>query len=159
MGYLCCMKKRILLLLVLAFTLVSPCSLVAQDGKDKALESLGMLSGLAVYNTYVAIGAIGDGYESEAYDGETVVALMDEQKAVLTTIINDYDELLASGFITAEDDKAFVADTKEICSILKTMADHLSAYTRDKSETNSTAFQSARESAWNKIAVLLDIEQ
>jgi hypothetical protein len=50
------MKKLFILLAFCAgFTTLNPASLVAQTGKTEALESIGAISGVMLYNTYVSI--------------------------------------------------------------------------------------------------------
>lgn len=154
------MKKIIALLILAAGSLaLMPAKTHAQTGKNEALESLGAISGMLVYNTYVGIGAIADGFSTDAYDAETVKSLMEEQQSAMTSIMESLDKLATSGFLTDPADKQYVNDAKDICNTLKTMAGHLAAYSQDKSTTNSDAFQASRTSAWKQISALLDFEE
>src|SRR5436190_1258709 len=69
---------RLFLISVFAFGLTN-FAFAQDDGKTEALTALGSASGLLMYNTYVGIGAIADGYSGDVYDSTTVASLMTEQ--------------------------------------------------------------------------------
>ena len=45
----------------------------SQTGKDAALETLGATGGMLLYNTYVAIGAVGDAQSGKCYEDSTAI--------------------------------------------------------------------------------------
>jgi hypothetical protein len=154
------MKNLFILLAFCAgLATLNPTNLIAQTGKKEALESLGAISGIMLYNTYVSIGAMADGFATETYDAETIKSLMDEQQSSMASAVETFDKLLASGFVTEAADKKYVEDAKEICGLLKSMAGNLSDYSTDKSTEHSDAFQETRKEAWSKIAALLGFEE
>jgi hypothetical protein len=151
--------KKLLLFLTVAALFLAPYASNAQTGKDQALETMGSVSAMLVYNTYLSIGAIADGFEKEAYDAETVKALMDEQDGAMNEIINSFDALLESGFVTSEGDKEYVDKLQEACGTLKEMADDLSTYSGNKSTGNADIFQATRNKAWGEISDILGLEE
>lgn len=129
------------------------------NGKTEALESIGAVSGMFLYNSYVAIGALADGFEDDVYDAETIKSLMEEQQSVMTNMTESFNKLLNSGFVTDASDKEYLEDAKEICALLKTMAGNLSDYSGDKSTGHSDTFQATRKQTWSKISALLGLEE
>lgn len=127
--------------------------------KDVALETLGSTSGLLTYQIYIGIGAIADGYTSEAYSKETVVNLMDEQISSCKMINEQFQKLLGSGFITSADDMKYVRDFIATVDLLSNEANALKVYVNDKTDANSASYQSYREKAWKSLSGLIGIEE
>jgi hypothetical protein len=128
-------------------------------GKDTALETLGGVTALMLYNTYVCIGAIADGYGAEVYDDLTVEELMDEQIVSLTSVEQQLNTLLQSDFLTDADDRAFLTDAIATVKLLRDEADALADYAINLEEEAMTTYDTARTAAWKKIAALLGIEE
>jgi hypothetical protein len=129
---------------------------IASD--DAMLEAFGASLGMMLYNTYLAIGSVGDAYEAEAYDAATVTALMDEQMNSMSTVggqLRQLDDVLV---LEDEADRVFVRDAVLVIDDLNSMARHMKAYANSLATADADAFQSARSGAWGKIAVLLGIE-
>jgi hypothetical protein len=127
-----------------------------QTGKSAALECLGGLTGVALYNTYGFIGAVGDGYEEKMYEGTYAKELMDEQIVIIGSLREQMSELLNSGFLSDESDKAYVSDVLETLDYLEMEAEGLKLYV-DEGSTDD--FQENREKAWANISVLLGLEE
>jgi len=135
------------------------------DGKTEALESIGVLSAVTVYNTYLAIGAVADGYGA-AYDAEYAITLMEEQKNLLANTIAQLDVLLKSDYLDASD-KEFVKQISECINYLKmeaeTMslkmeAETMSKYVSSESEADLDAYNFYRDRAWAMIEDLLGLK-
>lgn len=150
------MKKTFSILLFAVLILVLQPAVKAQTGKDAALTALGGTCGALMYNTYLAIGATADGYNAEAYDVETVRALMEEQIGTIATLKDQFKSLINSGFLTNPSDKEYMQEITSTMSLLSTQATAL----RDYVDGNGTAdaFETARQNSWAKIAELLGLE-
>lgn len=129
----------------------------AQAGKDEALVALGSTSGLLVYNTYICIGAIADGYVGEVYSVGRVGELMDEQVASIEAVIGEYNKLSESGFITSDEDAAYISDLIVTLELLKKEAKALKDYAATGSTTASDDYNAARDAAWFNIEDLLGL--
>ena len=124
-------------------------------GKDTALETLGMLSGMALYNTYMTIGGIADAETEEIYSKDEVIGFMDEQVSMIEGLETQFSDLLASGFVTDPSDIEFIKEIKVCLGYLKEEAKGL----QDNMRTGDIdRYSENREKAWDKIAELLGIE-
>jgi hypothetical protein len=128
------------------------------DPKSVSLETLGVLSGMVMYNTYLTIGGIADGYEYEVYESEYVVQLMDEQISAMNNVILQFDELRQSGFVEDRADLDFIENIQEALNLLASEAQALKAYADTGEQEDVETFQDYRRRAWDKISGLLGIE-
>ncbi len=145
------------LFFIATFSVFGYSSASAQCGTS-VLEAFGATSSLALYNTYITIGSIADGYVGETYDSEYTVTLMDEQLAMIDKIIEYIDQLAVdkkSGIST--DDKDYLLDMKACLKDLRREAEGLKEYARDDSQSGSDKYNEARTAAWAKIEDLLGL--
>ena len=124
----------------------------------KVMESFGGTASVAMYNTYLTIGAIADGYVNESYDAERVKALMAEQVGMMTNLITQMKDALAaekSGLL--EDDRVYINEMILCLSYLKDEAQGLQDYATDELETSQQKYNTNRNLAWDKIEDLLGL--
>lgn len=152
------MKKALLLLCTFGALQFSSPAAQAQTGKETALETMGVLSALTLYNTYLCIGAVGDAYEGQLYDADKVIDLMDEQEAGISTLSGQLTELLRSGFITSEDDKDYISSIIKTLDLLEDEATSLRAYARGLQPEDAEQFQRSRAAAWKNISEMMGLD-
>jgi len=148
--------KKVCFFLLMTLTWFGSASAQTNDGKTEALESIGVLSAVTVYNTYLAIGAVADGYGA-AYDAEYAITLMEEQKNLLANTIAQLDVLLKSDYLDASD-KEFVKQISECINYLKMEAETMSKYVSSESEADLDAYNFYRDRAWAMIEDLLGLK-
>lgn len=136
-------------------------ALRAQSDEDKnaALRFIGGSMAAMAYNSYISIGAIGDAYESEAYDDETVNSLMQEQVNICVKLQEQLRDFVESGFTSDSNDLEYLNRFDGILELLQDEAQALIDYVDNPAELSAEQFQSAREAAWAEIADLLGIEE
>ena len=149
--------KKLFLFIALALLLsnFTPAGASNDKGKDKALETIGTISGIALYNTYIAIGGVADAYAKEVYESDYIVQLMDEQVASLNGLQDKYNELLKSGFLT---DKSDIDYIKEIIKAFGYLSDEAEGLSEMAKKGDNTLFSKSRTKAWDKISDLLGFE-
>lgn len=127
----------------------------------EVLSAFGGLSTVAIYNSYLSIGAVADGYSCSQYDAEYVQTLMNEQISMADTIIGMFDNALADNSATGldENDKYFVGELKVVFGFLKEEATGLRDYAANEDEASYQKFSDNRANAWNKISELLGFEE
>lgn len=121
------------------------------------LEAFGATSSLAVYNTYITIGTIADGYVGETYDAEYTIDLMDEQITMISTVVDYIDKILndsKSG--VSADDKDYLREMKACLNDLYDEAEGLKEYATDNN-SGTDKYNAARDAAWAKIEELLGL--
>jgi hypothetical protein len=126
--------------------------------KDAALTSIGSLGAVALYNTYLSIGLMADAHASQVYDADYTHTLIDEQIGMMQSMKENLKELMASGFLTSEDDKAFASDMIACAGLLQDEAQAFKKYLSDLTEESANAYDTARLYAWDNIARLLDLD-
>ena len=124
----------------------------------KVMESFGGTASVALYNTYLTIGAIADGYVNETYDADRVSDLMAEQVSMITTLITQMKDAMAvekSGL--SKDDREYMADMVVCLDYLKNEAQGLQDYAKDGLDASQQKYNTNRDLAWAKIEDLLGI--
>lgn len=127
-------------------------------GRTALLSTLGSQGAVVIYNTYCLIGAMNDGYVVDAWEKDVVISIMDDQVALMENMCNEYDTLLATGYLD-EIDSGYVADMRECCELLSKEAKCLKQYATDDSEESHDRYQEARSAAWNRIAEVLGFNE
>jgi hypothetical protein len=146
--------------ITLAFLCLFTSATFAQtDRENVVLEALGGFSALALYNTYIVIGAVADGYAYEVYDKEMATNLVAEQIPSVQLLIDHCDKLLAGTNLQNAPDKEYVSGIRTALYLLKDEAAALKSYIETGKEDDQKAYSDKRNSAWNKISALLGIEQ
>lgn len=121
-------------------------------------EKIGTLSAALVYNTYLGIGAITDGYVSKAYDEARVNELFDEQKSLIANVDAEMNKMITEKALDSQDDIEYTKDVSAILKGLTKQINAFQAYLKDKSETRTTAYDTQRKENWAKISELLGLQ-
>lgn len=145
-------------LLILLFLNLDLYSQTVVKGKDAALETLGATSAMLLYNTYICIGSIADGYDKVSTK-ETVSSLLGEQTNDIDVIVSNYEKLLSSGFLESESDKEFIKKAIKCAGHLKTEASSFKSYVETKNKSEVDKYDSARKNAWALIEDLLGLKK
>jgi len=144
---------RQILFLTLFISSFTPLSFA--QGKDKALVTIGAVSGVALYNTYIAIGAVGDAYSGEVYKSDYVVELMDEQVNSLSEVQKSYNELLKSKFL---EDPADIDYIKKIVKTFGYLEDEARGLKQIANGGDTDLYDKSRTKSWDSISDLLGLE-
>jgi hypothetical protein len=134
-------------------------STVKGQCSEDLLESYGGMSVIAMYNTYIGIGAIADGFAAEQYDTAHVQDLMDEQIGMLTNVSDMLTKVIENNNNNVDVlDKDFMREILVVFDYLKLEAVYLKEYSNTKSTEASTSYDSNRQLAWDKISELMGLE-
>ena len=148
--------RTLFFILGLSFFTYSPTK--AQCSED-LLESYGGMSVIAMYNTYISIGAIADGYTAEKYDAAYVQDLMNEQIAMLTTVSDMLTKVVENNNNNVDiSDKNFMSGILIAFDYLKLEAESLKEYCNTNSTDASALYDTNRQLAWDKISELMGLE-
>lgn len=149
--------KKILVVFFIGLVSFSNMSAQDSDGKTVALETIGVLSSVAMYNSYLAIGAIADGLGT-TYEAESVIMLMNEQSSFLDNTVKQMNALQATDFLD-DGDKAFVGKVSECVNYLKNQANAMAIYAKSNSQSDLDSYNFYRDRAWNMIEDLLGLNE
>jgi len=150
------MKKFILI-----FALLISCSSVSKAQCDTEFrEACGNASAMAVYNTYMLIGEVGDAYKRYAYNRDEVTAKMKTQTATLQTLINTFSKCRpTAGNGLNKDDMQYIKELLRCLESLRLTAETLSNYVKDRNDASELAYNLSRLQAWTQISALLGLEE
>jgi hypothetical protein len=146
--------KKLILPLALAIAVSCFPHRMSAQGKDVALETIGAITAIAVYNTYIAIGAVADGYADEGYKPDYVNTLMEEQVSAMEGLTTQLHDLQTSGFITDPEDDAYIEEFVTVVGYLREEAEGLKKIVEGG---GNDLYEESREKAWAKISELLDL--
>lgn len=148
------MKKMILI----AALFIGGIGSTSAQCSEAVREAFGGMSSMALYNTYITIGAVADSYVAKNYNSERVQTLMDEQVSMIGAVSVMLDAALSdeSGSLS-EDDKAYVRSMIACLKSLKDEAQGLHDYALDGSQAANDRYNTNRDQAWAEIEVLLGL--
>src|SRR5262245_44517603 len=125
--------------------------------RDRFLEALGGLSAAHLYQSYLNIGMLADGVESEAYT-------VQEAEKLLTSVIdlmNRVDaQLVKIGQTGLDgDDQASLERIKSVSALLRLQTRTLQTYWASGEKTQAERYHRAREAAWTGLTKVLGFEE
>ncbi len=124
--------------------------------RERFLEALGGLSAAHVYQSYLNIGLLADGVESEAYtkaEAEQMLATVASMLDLVDRQLNKVSELDLEA-----DDMQSVERIQELTVLLRRQASALRSYWTTGDEVQITRYHEARETTWGSLSKLLDLE-
>lgn len=127
---------------------------------EKILEAFGGTSAVALYNTYITIGAIADGYVSDVYDAAKVEELMLEQESMMEVLSGYFDELTKENSVVelSEEDTKYINEMITCLDYLKMEATGLKEYAATNSDESLDKYNEGRDNSWTIISELLGLE-
>ena len=148
------MKKIFLIFL----TIFSLNTLSAQNNTiNTLLETVGALSAQGIFITYTSIGTLADGYVEGVYDDDFTIEILSQYVVVSEAVNNQFNELLRKGDLHG-DDIGLIIELNNIYELLISEADAFRNFVMTKDKSYLHIYDNSRERAWNKIALLFEIE-
>ncbi len=128
---------------------------LTKTARERFLSALGMLSAAQVYQTYLNIGLLADGVESEAY----TKAQAEEMLATVVGLLDQGDRQLDAVRQTDldADDRANVQRIQDLTALLRRQASALRAYWATGNREQITRYHQARETTWKSLSAALGI--
>jgi hypothetical protein len=124
---------------------------------ERALQSLGGLTGSHLYQTYVNNGLLADLVEGDLYTEEDARELL-AALAALMDLAEQQLQRLAEAGLGAEDQRA-LEHTRQVTALMRLQVKELTAYWERGDRENAERFHKARAEAWTGIKELLRIEE
>lgn len=126
----------------------------------KVREAFGGISAIALYNTHATINTLSDCLNAKVYTPQKIKESLTEQVNFAESIITMLTACQASttNGLTPED-KVYVKDMITCLNLLKEEARALMIYAEKNTLPTKDKYTAAKNAAWKKVAVLLDLEQ
>jgi len=133
------------------------CSVQAQDSM---LESVGSLSAVALYNSFLVIGGVGDGYADAYFSEEYVTESMAEQISFMSSLSEQMQKLVDSGELVDPSDIAFISEEISVFAGLQRQASYLKDYVSNGFlESDFNAYDGQRLQNWDDISRILGLDE
>tara|TARA_Y100001935_G_C16904820_1_gene313485 strand:- start:5 stop:451 length:447 start_codon:yes stop_codon:yes gene_type:complete len=147
--------KKLFLIFVTIFSINT---LSAQSNSiNTLLETVGALSAQGIFITYTSIGTLADGYVEGVYDDDFTIEILSQYVVVSEAVNNQFNELLRKGDLHG-DDIGLIIELNNIYELLISEADAFRNFVMTKDKSYLHIYDNSRERAWNKIALLFEIE-
>lgn len=151
--------KKIILICILAILSFNSFSQTCEEREEKLLTTIGGVSAIMLYNTYVLIDVAKDAFLKKIYETEKVTQVMNSQKGMFDFLIKTFEDNLKEKAFAKEDDKNFIESLTESIKGLKNQAVLLLKITEDNSASNTEAYTKQKEKNWTAISTLLGISE
>lgn len=126
----------------------------AETTVDPALYALGGVAAADVWTSYMAIGAVGDGFAKGTYDVQQVKTIVTVRMDFNTKAIAALNKLRANAKLTADDQAALKRITATYAS-LTAYGEALLKFSGDKSDANAKQYEANRQAAWANVQAVL----
>ncbi len=151
--------KKLFIILVILVTSISLSAQTCEQRLEKLLEATGSFSAATMYNTYAAIGSIGDGYGHDAYDAVTVNDLLDAQKKLADNLMKVFRDLKDEKTFSSQSDIDYANAAINILNGLKSQAQLMEDYVNTKKQQKLNDYNTQRKKNWSAISKLMGIKE
>jgi hypothetical protein len=128
----------------------------AAEENGVLLETVGLLAGHQLYQTYLNIGLLADAAAEEVYEPEEAVQLLGSVVGPLEKIEKQLEKVAALKL--TKDDAAAVLRMKKIAGLLRSQGKSLQSYWDTGAAEHNTKYEEVRQAAWKELNDLLDLE-
>ena len=133
----------------------APAKTVAEEN-SVLLETVGMLAGVQLYQTYLNVGLLADAYAEDVYESAEATQLLGSVVGPLEKIEKQLDKVAALKL--TKEDAAAVARMKKIAGLLRTQGKSLQLYWDTGLDDHNKKYEETRQAAWKELSDLLDLE-
>jgi hypothetical protein len=128
-----------------------------QEQISELLETVGMLGGLNLYQTYLNVGLIADGKSQGVYGDDDAKELLGSVLTPLETLTERFDK--AGKITTSKEDKAAIARVSKAAGLLKTQGQHLVSFWNDGKESDGNRYEASRKLAYAEISDMIGLNK
>ena len=123
------------------------------DANQKLIETVGLLAGLHLYQTYLNIGFVADGKAEGTYEEADARKLLASVMTPLDTVDKQLEKVgkLAPG----KADQDAVAQLRKLAALLRQQGKELETFWNTDQESDGAKYEATRKRAWEGISKLL----
>ena len=127
------------------------------EPRAQLTETVGLLSGLYLYQTYLTIGLLADGKAERVYDDKTA-------RSVLATVVGPLSavdkQLAVVGKLAQTDaDRQGVERLRTTVALLRRQSQELTAFWDTGDATAGARYEATRQEAWRQLTNLLGLNK
>lgn len=152
---------RALAALLVALGALTPAPAKAQPAKaptDEAVlaETVGLLAGLQLYQTYLNIGLLADARAEGLYEASELNQLLGSVVVPLDKVEKQLEKV--AGLKLSKEDAATVTRLKKITGLLRQQGKSLQSFWDTGVADHGKRYEEARQAAWKELSEVLDLE-
>ncbi len=129
----------------------------AEPNTSVLTETIGLLGGLQLYQTYLNIGLLADVRAEGLYEAGELAQLLGSVVTPLDHVDKQLEKVAALKGLS-KDDVAALARMRKIVALLRTQGKSLQALWENGGEENSKKYETARQAAWKELDDLLELD-
>ena len=120
-------------------------------------ETVGLLAGLQLYQTYLNIGLLADARAERLYEAAEVALLLGSVMTPLEKVENQLEKVAGLKAL-AEGDAAAVARMRKVAGLLREQGKSLQAFWDTGVADDGKKYEEARQAAWKELSDLLQLD-
>lgn len=130
---------------------------VPADARAELTETVGLLSGLYLYQTYLNIGLLADGKAEKVYDEKAARAVL----ATVLTPLEAVDKQLAKvkALAQTEADRQAAEKLRAALGLLRRQGQELIAFWDSGKAADGAKYEATRQEVWKQINALLGLDK
>jgi hypothetical protein len=133
----------------------APAKTVAEEN-SVLLETVGLLAGIQLYQTYLNVGLLADASAEGVYESGEATQLLGSVVGPLDKIEKQLEKVAALKL--SKDDAAALTRMKKIAGLLRVQGKALQSYWDTGKEEHNKKYEDARQAAWKELSDLLALE-
>jgi hypothetical protein len=123
--------------------------------RERLLETVGSVSSIYLYQTYLNIGLLADAVKSDTYTKKDSEEVLNTLVTLLRTVDTQAQKLENVGL--DDEEMAAVGQVRKVSGLLQAQASHLQAHWRTGDKTSLEQFQVARRDSWIELRLILGL--
>src|SRR5262245_59713652 len=130
---------------------------VPADPRAQLTETVGLLSGLYLYQTYLNVGLLADGKAERLYDEKAARAVLKSVLTPLDAVHNQLSRIGAMAETAADRDAA--ARLLHVVGLLRRQGQELVTFWDTGRAGDGARYEATRQEAWRQLSALLKLDQ
>jgi len=130
---------------------------VPTDPRAQLTETVGLLSGLYLYQTYLNVGLLADGKAERLYDEKAARAVLKSVLTPLDAVHNQLSRIGAMAETAADRDAA--ARLLHVVGLLRRQGQELVTFWDTGRAADGARYEATRQEAWRQLSVLLKLDK
>jgi len=129
----------------------------ADEEKSVLTETVGLLAGLQLYQTYLNIGLMADARAEGVYEASELAQLLGSAVVPLDRVDKQMDKL--SKLPLTDADQAAIARLRKLNALLRIQGMELQAFWDTGVDDHAKKYETARQAAWKELNDLLGLDK
>ena len=123
--------------------------------RERLLETVGSVSSIYLYQTYLNVGLLADAANNDTYSAKDSAEMLTGMTTLLQTVDAQMRKLENLGL--DEEEMAAVTQVRKVSALLQSQANHLQAHWKTGEKSSLDQFNQVRRESWVELRVVLGL--